>query len=290
MATPMAADTLVRVLTGEGLTVKTPHSGWTTHERDAATGKPFGPVYGVVMHHTAGLNVYEYVYNGSASLPGPLCHAYIDKKGVVSMCSAGRANHAGGGDPAVLNAVINESYGSAPPAPHYGEGDAGAADGNDPFYGFECENLGDGNDPWPEVQYNAMVKAAAAILRYYEWTDKSVIGHLEWSHYKSDPRGFPMPQFREDVKACLAAAPGHWPAPEEGPVTLSTADVQKIWEQDGTIPAARPPYENDDYDTNQTWRANYAMQTVVEHTREATARLEVIEAKIDQIITLLQAQ
>lgn len=290
MATPMSPDTLVRVLAGEGLTVKTPHSGWTTHERDAATGKPFGPVHGVIMHHTAGLDVYDYVYNGSSSLPGPLCHGYIDKKGVVSMCSAGRANHAGGGDPAVLTAVINENYGAAPPAPRYGEGDAGAADGNDPFYGFECENLGNGTDPWPEVQYNAMVKAAAAIARYYEWTEKSIIGHLEWSHYKSDPKGFPMAQFREDVKACLAAPPGQWPAIEEDPVTLSSADVQKIFDQDGTIPAARPPYENDDYGTNPTWRAGYGIQAAVEAAREANDRLARIEAKIDQIIASLPAQ
>lgn len=212
MADPIPSATLVRILAGEGITVKPFQSGWVSHERDKATGKTFGPTHGVVIHHTGGHNVGSYLWNGSSSLPGPLCHGYIDKAGVVWMMSDGRANHAGGGDPDVLKAVIAESYMTRPPAPKYGENDPGAADGNDCFYGFECENLGDGKDPWPSVQYVAMVRAAAAICRYYGWTEKSVIGHLEWSHYKIDPKGFDMVKFRSDVKACLAAKPGKWPA------------------------------------------------------------------------------
>lgn len=213
MSDPMTAADLVRALKAEGVKISAPHSGWATHSRDSATGKAFGPVHGVMIHHTAGHNVGDYVYNGSAALPGPLCHGYIRKDGVVEMCSAGRANHAGGGDPDVLNAVIAESYMTRPPAPKFGEGDSGAADGNDAFYGFECENLGDGKDPWPHVQYIAMVRSAAAICRFYKWSDKSCIGHLEWSHYKKDPAGFGMVTFRADLAACLRAKPGTWPSP-----------------------------------------------------------------------------
>lgn len=212
MADPITPATLIRILKGEGLTVKTYKSTWATHERDSATGKTFGPVHGVMIHHTAGLMVGNYIWAGKAALPGPLAHCYIDKKGTVWMMSAGRANHAGGGDPAVLKAVTDESYASAPPKTKYGEGDAGAVDGNDAFYGFECENKGDGKDPWPAVQQNAMVKATAAILRFYEWTEKSAIGHLEWSNQKIDPKGWPMTQFRADVKECLKAKPGAWPS------------------------------------------------------------------------------
>jgi len=221
MADPMSAAVLIRALKGEGLTIKTPHAGWTTHERDSATGKVFGPVHGVMIHHTASHHSYEYIYNGSTALPGPLAHAYIDKQGIVWMASAGRANHAGGGDPDVLNAVVAESYMSRPPASRYGEGDKGAVDGNDAFYGFECENLGDGKDPWPHTQYVAMVRAAAAICRHYGWTAKSCIGHLEWSHYKKDPAGFGMVAFRTDLAACLRAKPGTWPAPAPTPVILT---------------------------------------------------------------------
>lgn len=223
MATPMTAAELVRALKGEGLAIKTPHADWTTHERDSATGKPFGPVHGVMIHHTASHNSYPYLYGGSASLPGPLCHAYIDKAGVLWMASAGRANHAGGGDPDVLRAVTAESYMTRPPAPQYHEGQSGAADGNDVFYGFECENLGDGKDPWPHVQYVAMVRAAAAICRHYGWSEKSCIGHLEWSNWKSDPKGFGMVTFRGDLAACLRAKPGTWPTPPTpapAPLTL----------------------------------------------------------------------
>lgn len=224
MADPMTPATLVRILKGEGITVAT-HAGWTDHERDDETGKPFGPVHGVMIHHTAGLNVADYIWSGSAALPGPLAHGYIAKTGVITLMSAGRANHAGGGDPDVLRAVTAESYVSKPPAPKYHEGSPGAADGNDAFYGFECENKGDGKDPWPDVQYKAMVRAAAAICRYYQWSAKSAIGHLEWSDQKKDPAGFGMVTFRTDLAACLRAKPGTWPtAPATKPATKLTVE------------------------------------------------------------------
>lgn len=208
MADPIPGATLVRLFKGEGLTVKAPHANWMDHQRDEETGKPFGPVNGVMIHHTAALNAYHVVYGGRADLPGPLAHAYIDKAGVIWMASDGRANHAGLGDQDVLNAVRAESYATKPPAPNQNN-----ADGNDHFYGFECENKGNGTDPWPKVQYQAMVKATVAILRHYKWTERSVIGHKEWTAQKPDPRGFEMPDFRRDVKACLALKPGAWPPP-----------------------------------------------------------------------------
>lgn len=283
MANPMTAAQLVAALKAEGVMVEEPHSGWTTHERDEATGKPFGPVHGVVMHHTAGHDVYDYVYNGSSALPGPLCHAYIDKAGVAWMTSAGRANHAGGGDPDVLNAVITESYMSRPPAPRFHEGSPGAADGNDPFYGFECENLGDGKDPWPRVQYVAMVRAAAAIVRHYDWTEKSVIGHLEWSDWKSDPRGFDMKDFRSDVKACLALAPGAWPTKEAGPV--SADDLKKLVMVDGVL---RAPADAADYNPDPSSPQHY--WTWHTHIEETTKRVRSLEAKVDKLLALLSAQ
>ncbi len=221
MSDPMTPATLLRVLKAEGCTLKVPYADWGTYGRDEATGKTFGPVHGVMIHHTAGHDVQDYLRNGTADLPGPLCHAYITQTGDVVMMSAHRANHAGGGDPDVLNAVIAESYMTRPPAPQYHEGSPGAADGNDTFYGFECENLGDGSDVWEKPQYEAMVRASAAICRYYQWTERSIIGHLEWSNWKIDPKGFPMPNFRADVKACLALAPGLWRNVTPAPVKLT---------------------------------------------------------------------
>lgn len=293
MATPLTASKLVEILKAEGVVVKTPHSGWATHERDDETGKAFGPVHGVLMHHTAGHNVGDYVYNGSSALPGPLCHGYIRKDGAVEMCSAGRANHAGGGDPTVLTEVINESYGTKPSATRYHEGSSGAADGNDPFYGYECENLGDGNDPWPAVQYTAMVKAATAICRYYGWSEKSVIGHLEWSDWKSDPRGFTMASFRADVKAALALPAGKWNAgiADTGgsDVALTSADIdavaKRVLTMDGVIEAQPEPYNNSDYATNKFWGMKYVLYTITRSGREAVARLKGLEAKVDALAT-----
>jgi hypothetical protein len=62
-----------------------------------------------------------------------------------------------------------------------------------------------------------MVKTQAAIIRAHRakgdnWglQGKSIIGHLEWSDWKSDPAGVPMPKFRKDVEACLAMPAGKW--------------------------------------------------------------------------------
>ncbi len=218
MSTPMTASALLAALKAEGLEV-VEYKEWRTHERDAATGKAFGPVHGVVMHHTASgtSGILDYCYDGSAALPGPLCQGLIDKSGVVYLLSKGRSNHAGGGDPDVKAAVIAESYGDYPPATNEHEGSSGAVDGNDCFYGFECVNKGDGTDPWPAAQVNAMVKAGAAICRYYGWSAKSVIAHKEWSDWKNDPYGFDMKNFRSEVQALLDGTPTPVEAPKPTP-------------------------------------------------------------------------
>lgn len=217
MATPLTADQLVKTLKAEGLVVhEVP--GWRTHNRNAKGA--WGPVNGVMLHHTAGLHgMVDFCFNGTAALPGPLAHGVIDKKGEVWLIGNGRANHAGGGDPRVLAAVTQENYGTAPPATHEHEGSSGSIDGNSHFYGFECVNLGDGKDSWPAVQVQAMVKASAAIIRAHrakgdKWGlgGKSAIGHLEWSDWKSDPRGaaVTMPAMRSKVAACLKVKAGAW--------------------------------------------------------------------------------
>jgi hypothetical protein len=171
-------------------------------------------VNGVMLHHTASgsSGIVDYCYNGSAALPGPLCLGVIDKKGEVWLIGNGRANHAGGGDLDVLNAVVAESYATKPPATNKHEGSSGAVDGNARFYGFECVNQGDGKDPWPDVQVQAMVKASAALLRAHKWGAKSAIGHLEWTSQKIDPKGkgVEMPTLRGHIAAALKVKAGAW--------------------------------------------------------------------------------
>lgn len=215
MATPLIADRLVAALRAEGVTVREV-SGWRTNNRNHKGA--WGPVNGVIVHHTVtgpGTDVVGLIYRGHSELPGPLATGCITKDGTVHLTGNGRANHAGGGDPDVLTAVAAESYRDRPPTPHEHDGSAGAVDGNSRFYGWECENKGDGKDPWPRVQYNAMVKATAAICRAHGWSAKSAIGHLEWSDWKPDPRGFAMKDFRRDLAACLALPAGVWPGQQE---------------------------------------------------------------------------
>ncbi|MDX2293907.1 MULTISPECIES: peptidoglycan-binding protein [Streptomyces] len=211
MATPLSADRLLAALRAEGVTV-VEHPGWRTHHRNHAGA--WGPVAGVMIHHTVSRGTASSValcFDGYAGLPGPLCHGVIAKDGTVHLVSGGRANHAGGGDPAVLRAVVTEAYGDRPPAPREHQGSPGAVDGNSRFYGFECVNLGDGTDPWPAAQLDAVERVSAALCRAHGWGARSVIGHLEWSDWKSDPKGFGMPGMRDRVQKRLGAAPAARP-------------------------------------------------------------------------------
>ncbi|WP_328943083.1 peptidoglycan-binding protein [Streptomyces sp. NBC_00250] len=207
MATPLPADRLVAALRAEGVTV-VEHPGWRTHNRNHAGA--WGPVAGVMIHHTVSSGTtssVEMCFNGYEGLPGPLCHGVIAKDGTVHLVGNGRANHAGGGDPSVLQAVVTETYGDRPPTPRAHQGSQDAVDGNSRFYGFECINLGNGTDPWPAAQLDAIERVSAALCRAHGWGAKSVIGHLEWSDWKSDPKGFGMPTLRQRVQTRLAKDP-----------------------------------------------------------------------------------
>lgn len=199
MATPISADRLVAALRAEGVHV-VERPGWRTHNRNHKG--PFGPVNGVVIHHTVTYgtsNTVSIVERGYAGLPGPLCHGMIAKDGTVYLVGHGRTNHAGRGDGDVLRAVIAERG-----LPAANEADT---DGNTHFYGFECENRGDGTDPWPRAQLEAIERAAAALCRAHGWSPASVIGHKEWQPGKVDPKGFTMEWLRERVSARLKSKP-----------------------------------------------------------------------------------
>ncbi|WP_137991275.1 peptidoglycan-binding protein [Streptomyces vilmorinianum] len=218
MSTPLTPDRLLAALRAEGLNV-VEVGDWRTHNRNHKG--PWGPVHGVMIHHTVTRGTATTVricHDGYTGLPGPLCHGVIAKDGTVHLLSAGRANHAGSGDGDVLQAVIAEQ-----PVPR---DDETGTDGNRYFYGFECENLGDGKDPWPAVQLEAIEKAAAALCRAHAWGAHSVIGHLEWQPGKTDPRGFAMDDMRDRIGDRLGT-------PAEPPKKPTTPAPK---------PAARPPF------------------------------------------------
>lgn len=290
--TPMTPGQWLEKLRAEGVTV-TGYLTWETHERDDETGKTFGPVNGVTIHHTAGRDSKSVCYNGTSSLPGPLCHSYLPKTGTVHMMSAGRANHAGTFAQNAHNAVLNES--SVHPYPDAAE----PVDGNDHYYGIEIENLGDGEDEYTWAQYVAAVKWATAICRHHGWTENSVIGHKEGTRRKIDPKGpvnspheatfaWTMDRFRRDVKAALALPAGEWQSKEES-VALTTADVAKIAKTDGV-------FKSPDYalatEENKFWTLEsyqYETYRTARTGAQGVARLEAavkaLSAKVDALQT-----
>lgn len=212
MSAPISAQKFLDILRAEGLKVVEERS-WRTHNRN--NKGTWGPLYGVMMHHTAsgpGADIVDFCYDGSDALPGPLCHGVITKDGTLYLVGWGRANHAGGGDPDVLEAVKDKK--STLPKTNQHQGSAGAVDGNAHFIGFECVNKGDGTDPWPAAQLMAMQRAAAALARHYGWSAKQVIRHLDWSDYKSDPKGIDWKKFQAAVQKLIDADK---PAPPKPP-------------------------------------------------------------------------
>ena len=196
MAVPPRPSVFAQILRNEGVTV-VEVGDWEDHNRNHVG--PWGPVHGVMIHHTVtsgSARTVAICRDGYEGLPGPLCHGVITKDGRVHLVGYGRANHAGLGDDDVLRAVTNETV-----LPADNEANT---DGNRHFYGFECENLGDGQDPWPEAQLEAIERVSAAICRHHGWNERSVIGHLEWQPGKVDPRGFTMASMRSRIAERLA--------------------------------------------------------------------------------------
>lgn len=233
MATPLTAAAMLTALKAEGLTVHE-HDGWRTHNRDAATGKTYGPVIGVLIHHTAGHGDKEICFNGRSDLPGPLCHSWLGKTAGLWMIGNGRANHAGLVDLDVIQALIAEKS----PLPR---DDQANADGNDCLYGLEIENLGDGKDPYPAAQYRQAVLWAAALCRAHGWSERSIAGHKEVQPGKIDP-SFDMDVFRADVKKQLASKPGGSPTPAPTPST-PRVDLSRLVQAAKVDPGARQGHQ-----------------------------------------------
>lgn len=118
--------------------------------------------------------------------------------------------------------------------------------------------------------------------------------HVPSGNVHGDPGAFPM-------AAILAAASGTTEPPEDdmptadeiaaavvtklisGGGVLEGSDLDRIWQRDA-IPAARPPYNNADYDTNKTWTASYTQQAQVEGIRAVLATVTAQKATIDALV------
>lgn len=230
MATPMTPSQRLAAYRAEGIKiVEIP--GWRdrcrchdgSHERgERPTKRPWGPVNGSMDHHT-GSNTSAatddryaggFLVTGSNELPGPLCHDSIGADGTLFLVASGRANHAGGGDAAVLAAVRSESDWLATREAKPTVGNKGGVDGNAHFYGVEVQYSGAAAPN--AAQIDTMIRRDAAIARFHGWSARSIIGHREWSRDKWDPGHYDMVAHRRAVQARLNTATGG-----SGPLPLS---------------------------------------------------------------------
>lgn len=223
MSTPMTAAQIVAQLKKWGIPYKE-YKEWKTHNRNSKGA--WGPVNGLMVHHTGTDNKdqRELLYAGVSNLPGPLCHFGLAQDGTIHLVGWGRANHAGSGDPDVLNAVIAESYGANPPADNQS-----TVDGNARFYGVEIWYSG--SHAMSTAQYSTLRKLASAICDFHEWSEKSVIGHGEWgSPGKWDPgisagKMMDMAKVRTDIKSTLAAGAKPVVVTPKPPVTTTPVNT-----------------------------------------------------------------
>jgi hypothetical protein len=178
---------LVDVLRAEGVQVVV-EGDWLNRMRPG----DFNPI-GVLWHHTAATSsasnphpALNVCINGRSDLPGPLCQALVDYNGVFHVISAGRCNHAG-------------TARASGPIP--------AGDGNTMLIGWEIDYNGV-DQHMTSAQYNASLKATAAVLRRLGRDASYARGHRETSVTgKIDPSFIDLNVMRSDVAALLNGAP-----------------------------------------------------------------------------------
>lgn len=280
MPAPLTASAFLSALRAEGVTV-VERTGWASHNRN--TRGAFGPVNGVMVHHTGPYSteksMVDLCWSGYSGLPGPLCHGVVDRSGRVHLVGYGRANHAGNGDDDVLDAVVAER---ALPVD-----DEANTDGNRHFYGFECINTG-GGQAWPDEQVEAMVRIAAAICRAHGWKAASVLGHKEWQPGKPDPAGVDMNALRKRVETRLkgpANASAKPPVKDNSMPTASEIAVE-VLKHDGVIvvPGASP--------TNPTWTLSSVQTEILKRIDGLTAMVvgqQAVIKRLDESLTTMSA-
>lgn len=164
--------------------------GWRTNH--SSGGEDYK---GVLCHHTGSYDeigdtssdlAYAkwLAFTGRDDLDPPLCNLALSAEGVVYVCAAGNANHAGQA----------RATGPMPPA----------SDGNALYIGIEAYNSG--SQGWSGVQYSAYVRLCAALCTHYGWPASHVRAHRETSVTgKWDPGLLNMDRFRSDIATAMTA-------------------------------------------------------------------------------------
>jgi hypothetical protein len=290
MARPPTPDAWIAALRAEGITDIVEMPGWRTNNRNHKG--PWGDVHSTMIHHTAGEGpgLPSLVFKGTASLPGPLCHDYLDRTGRLYLVGNGRANHAGTVARNAYNAVLNES------ATHPYPDSAEPVDGNAVSYGLEVENSGAVGRTWPARQYDVAVRVQAARCRMHGWSANSVWAHKEATRRKPvDPR-LDMDAFRRDVAERLRH-PAGWnpgstaPTPtEEDDVALTTDDkkwiVATIRAEVGRAVAA---WANEDIDPRDIFQIQRDAANYAKRAAEQTADLDLGGVTDEQTAAIAQA-
>lgn len=284
MADPMTSTEIKRQILKWGITAKAYKADWETHNR-GQRGKGWGNVHGVVIHHTGtDGDARQDLYAGNAALPGPKVQFYIDKLGTVWLIGWGRANHAGGGDPAVLNHVIEENY-SGTLVTHFGEGDSGAEDGNAFFYGIEVGYSG--SHKMSPAQYATLMNLCAAIADFHNWTEKSFIAHYEWNKYKWDPgcglnQRYSMTTMRSLIKQRIELGPDGNKSVDDGidQPDKTNATYETVWHTDRVTPP-----KGHETKENPTWHAESVLRFAAEQAEAANKKAD--EA-LGHILTIMK--
>lgn len=204
---------LANILRAGGVNVRE-EAGWQGRGRPGT----FGPIVGVLNHHTAtspATNGVVLCINGRPDLSGPLCHIVLSRDGTAHVIAAGRANHAGLGSSLVL-AAVKASMPPPPPGPDN-------SDGNAALIGIEVENTGTG-EPYPAVQLASLFKINAALCKHYGWNENHCIHHREFTKRKIDMSWHG--DLRGEVRKLLSAPIP--PAPPQQPPTTIGDDMATI--------------------------------------------------------------
>lgn len=189
-------------------------------------GRPgtFSPA-GVMWHYTAtpprgrNLPTLDVVKYGRSDLKGPLCHYLLGRDGTLAVITSGLANHAGAGDPDVLDAVRRQR-----PAPRP---DSNKASGNRWFVGVEIESA-DGTD-YTEAQRRTGARLAVALSKDLDVGPWAHIGHSEWTQRKGDPgKGWPMVAFRTQLAIDLGADPHNPTRPDDWSTMATEQQISDI--------------------------------------------------------------
>jgi N-acetyl-anhydromuramyl-L-alanine amidase AmpD len=166
-------------------------NGWDSPRIDPYKGR--SNFDGIVLHHTAGLDSLRYICYGNPYAPVRAAHFYVDREGMVFVCSGVGAYHAGKGGPWTF--------------PKRGKDVVIPKDsGNSRLYGIEIESLGksrkiDGSKEGMTVEQivstsllcaallNAMKVGPGSlpvsrVIRHRDWTSRKidVKQDLDWWH------------------------------------------------------------------------------------------------------------